>query len=94
VGISLALCILGASGLRARGARAPIVGPAVAVSDSLDAFVEPFVVADRMDTVSTAWPHGGDYVGLAADGDGVFHPVWTDTRSGKFRVYTAAVRAP
>jgi hypothetical protein len=44
----------------------------------------------RIDTVSR-WRHGGDYIGLAASGDAVFHPVWTDTRDGSFRVYTARV---
>ena len=35
---------------------------------------------------------GGDYIGLAADLDGTFHPVWPDSRSGTFQVYTAQVR--
>jgi hypothetical protein len=46
----------------------------------------------RTDTVATTWLHGGHYIGLAADADGVFHPVWTDTRDGPFSVYTARVR--
>jgi len=46
----------------------------------------------RQDTVSSSWRHGGDYIGLAATADGAFHPVWTDTRDGPFRVYTARVR--
>jgi hypothetical protein len=46
----------------------------------------------RTDTVATTWLHGGHYIGLAAGSDGVFHPVWTDTRDGPFRVYTARVR--
>jgi hypothetical protein len=45
----------------------------------------------RVDTVATSFPHGGDYVGLAATADGVFHAVWTDTRDGPFRVYTARI---
>lgn len=46
----------------------------------------------RVDTVSISWRHGGDYIGLAADAENVFHPVWTDTRDGPYRVYTARVR--
>jgi hypothetical protein len=37
------------------------------------------------------WPTGGDYVGLAADSNGVFHPFWADARTGTFQIYTAAV---
>jgi hypothetical protein len=46
----------------------------------------------RTDTVSSAWPHGGHYIGLAASADGVFHPAWSDTRDGTFRTYTARIR--
>jgi len=35
---------------------------------------------------------GGDYLGLTADADGIFHPLWPDTRTGAYRLYTAAVR--
>jgi hypothetical protein len=35
---------------------------------------------------------GGDYLGLTADAEGVFHPLWPDTRTGAYRLYTAAVR--
>ena len=35
---------------------------------------------------------GGDYLGLTADAEGVFHPIWPDTRTGTYRLYTAAVR--
>ena len=38
------------------------------------------------------WPMGGDYMGLAADARGVFHPFWTDSRRGAFQVWTAPVR--
>ncbi len=37
------------------------------------------------------WPSGGDYLGLTADKDGVFHPLWADARSGTFQAYTAEV---
>lgn len=38
------------------------------------------------------WPIGGDYMGLAADAGGVFHPFWTESRDGTFQVWTATVR--
>ena len=38
------------------------------------------------------WGSGGDYMGLAADKAGVFHPFWADARSGTFQIYTADVR--
>jgi hypothetical protein len=41
---------------------------------------------------SSRWPAGGDYIGLAADADGTFHPLWPDSRSGTFEVYTTQVR--
>jgi len=34
---------------------------------------------------------GGDTAGLAADVDGVFHPVWADNRTGVAQVWTAPV---
>jgi hypothetical protein len=36
--------------------------------------------------------NGGDYCGLAADRDGVFHPFWADSRTGTFQCWTARVR--
>lgn len=38
------------------------------------------------------WPMGGDYMGLAADAAGDFHPFWTDSRHGSFQVFTSTVR--
>ena len=38
------------------------------------------------------FPDGGDYLGLAADAVGTFHPLWADTRTGTFQAWTAAVR--
>jgi hypothetical protein len=38
------------------------------------------------------WPDGGDYIGLTADGDGAFHPFWTDGRSGTYQLYSTAIR--
>jgi len=49
------------------------------------------VTADFVSAVSR-WVNGGDYIGLTASGDGIFHPFWTDARSGTYQLYTAAVR--
>ncbi len=38
------------------------------------------------------WQNGGDYIGMTADADGVFHPLWADGRSGTYQLYTSAVR--
>jgi hypothetical protein len=38
------------------------------------------------------YPTGGDYIGLAADASGDFHPFWPDSRSGRFQIYSARVR--
>lgn len=37
------------------------------------------------------WPGGGDYAGLAVGTDGVFHPVWADSRAGAWHIRTARV---
>jgi hypothetical protein len=42
-------------------------------------------------SAGSRWPGGGDYMGLAADKDGVFHPFWADARTGTFQIYTANV---
>jgi len=41
---------------------------------------------------STRWRSAGDYMGLAADTDGIFHPLWSDSRSGTFQIWTATVQ--
>ncbi|MEW1773453.1 sialidase family protein [Streptomyces sp. NPDC086777] len=41
-------------------------------------------------TGSTHWL--GNYQGLAAAAGHVFHPIWTDTRTGRTQIFTAAVR--
>ena len=47
---------------------------------------------------NAAGSHGleyGDYEGLAVGGDGVAHPIWTDTRNRRARaeeIYTTALR--
>jgi hypothetical protein len=38
------------------------------------------------------YPSGGDYIGMTADGDGAFHPFWSDARSGTFQLYSARIR--
>lgn len=38
------------------------------------------------------WPAGGDYMQMAVDDHGVFHPFWADARTGTFQVQTAAVK--
>lgn len=58
----------------------------------------PFVRAERgLVTASfvsgmSRWPAGGDYIGMTAGSDGVFHPLWADGRSGTYQLYTAAIR--
>ena len=42
-------------------------------------------------SAGSRWPGGGDYMGLAPDKDGVFHPFWSDARTGTFQIYTANV---
>jgi hypothetical protein len=36
--------------------------------------------------------NSGDTAGLAADADGVFHPVWIDNRTGIPQMWTATVK--
>jgi hypothetical protein len=43
-------------------------------------------------SAASRWGNGGDYTGLASDRDGVFHPLWADSRSGTFQAWTARVR--
>lgn len=38
------------------------------------------------------WPEGGDYMGMAVEGDGVFHPLWADSRTGVFQLMTARIQ--
>ena len=42
-------------------------------------------------SAGSRWPGGGDYMGLVADKEGVFHPFWADARTGTFQIYTAEV---
>ena len=45
-----------------------------------------------MGSAASRWEDGGDYLGLAADQDGVFHPLWSDGRGTAYQSYTARVR--
>jgi len=40
---------------------------------------------------ASRWPAGGDYMGMAVDDHGMFHPLWADARTGTFQLQTAAV---
>ncbi|OFV81513.1 MAG: hypothetical protein A2Y78_03470 [Acidobacteria bacterium RBG_13_68_16] len=40
----------------------------------------------------SGFPDGGDYLGMAADADGVFHPFWADARSGIYQIMTSRIR--
>ncbi|HEY7114356.1 MAG TPA: sialidase family protein [Thermoanaerobaculia bacterium] len=42
-------------------------------------------------SAASRWVSGGDYMGLAADKDGAFHPFWSDSRTGTFQIYTASI---
>jgi len=44
------------------------------------------------DTTLGRAPDGGDFMGLAADALGTFHPFWIDTRTGTFQAWTSSVR--
>jgi hypothetical protein len=37
------------------------------------------------------WANGGDYMGLAADTNGDFHPFWADSRTGTYQIMTSKV---
>ncbi len=39
------------------------------------------------------FPSGGDYVQMAVDRSGAFHPVWADARTGTSQIWTASVSA-
>jgi hypothetical protein len=46
---------------------------------------------ERNGSAARRWPEGGDYSGLAATSDGTFHVLWSDSRDGIYRLWTAAV---
>ncbi len=42
--------------------------------------------------IAQRWQFGGDYSGLAAGADGVFHLLWADTRRDVYQLWSAKVR--
>ena len=48
--------------------------------------------SERNGRAAQRWPAGGDYSGLTATSDGLFHIVWSDSRSRIYEVWTAAVK--
>ncbi|WP_131815851.1 sialidase family protein [Streptomyces sp. 3213.3] len=62
----------------------PVFGPPLRVT------TRAFDPRQAIDTGSTHWL--GNYQGLAAAPSHVFHPIWTDTRTGRAQIFTAAVR--
>lgn len=47
----------------------------------------------RLMSAYSRWPNGGDYVGLAADTDGIFHFYWPDSRGPTYQIYSARLHA-
>ncbi len=43
-------------------------------------------------TVGQRWPTGGDYMGFTADANGLFHLLWSDSRTGVYQSWTTTVR--
>ncbi|WP_316781199.1 sialidase family protein [Streptomyces sasae] len=64
----------------------PAFGPPLRVT------TRAFDPRQAIETGGTHWL--GNYQGLAAAPGDVFHPVWTDTRTGRAQIFTAAVRRP
>lgn len=42
--------------------------------------------------ISERFPTGGDYIGLTATSDGVFHALWADSRTGVYQLWTTSIR--
>ena len=42
-------------------------------------------------TISQRWISGGDYSGLTAGSDGLFHLMWADSRTGVYQIWTAGI---
>ena len=43
-------------------------------------------------SAAARYPQGGDYMGLAADAGGDFHPFWADARTGTYQPWTSRIR--
>ncbi|MFK0113933.1 sialidase family protein [Streptomyces sp. NPDC091217] len=61
----------------------PVFGPPLRVT------TRDFDPRQAIDTGSTHWL--GNYQGLTAAPGHVFHPIWTDTRTGRAQIFTATV---
>jgi len=46
----------------------------------------------RFMSAFTRYPAGGDYMGITTDLNGAFHPMWADSRTGTFQLFTAKVQ--
>jgi hypothetical protein len=42
--------------------------------------------------VAARWPAGGDYSGLAAGADGLFHALWSDSQTGVYQLWTTSIK--
>ncbi len=70
-----------------------------ASTDGGQSFVEPVRISTEISCPSTegngrtsnSWPGGGDYSSMTTDADGVFHIVWSDSRSGTAQIRHAAI---
>lgn len=67
---------------RGAGNLAPTSG-----SEGNEVLKDPIVISSMYSYRSS----GGDYIGMAADVDGVFHPFWPDARTGTYHVWTARI---
>lgn len=94
--------VIGVAWLDSRDNPAGCFSPYIAVSsDGGETFTTPQRVGSELSCAnekagkyvseSGRWSWGGDYFGLTAAADGRFHVVWSDARSGKFELMTAAV---
>ncbi len=63
--------------------------PRVDMVGTLETKANPFGVAFQV--FRDEWSWGGHTAGLAADADGVFHPLWVDNHTGVHQVWTAPV---
>lgn len=68
----------------------PLKTPA-ALQYSALALNEPEGAFFDFTTPGARYPSGGDYMDLASDPDGGFHPIWIDSRTGVNQVWTATV---
>ena len=74
---------------------------AAASADGGETFSKPVRVSDadscnateRNAKILKRFEYGGDYYGLAADRDGVFHLIWSDSRNGVYQLWSASVTA-